>query len=249
MAISVVINTYNAERHLINVLEAVKDFDEVLICDMHSSDDTLKIAGKYDCKIIYHEKINYVEPARNFAIQHAKNDWVLVVDADEIVSEDLKMFLYNFIRNNSNYDAIAIPRKNYFLGKFMRSAYPDYCIRFFKKDSVKFSDKIHTPPEIKGDIFYIEQKKRNLAFEHLADESVFEITDKNNRYSNEELTKRKNKKIGFGKLLFSQFFWFFKYYILKKGILDGKAGFLFASLKSQYKFLTLAKIYENQIKK
>ena len=72
--ISVVINTYNAEQHLSRVLGAVKDFDEIVICDMESTDSTLDIARQYGCKIVTFEKKDYtiVEPARNFAIQSAR---------------------------------------------------------------------------------------------------------------------------------------------------------------------------------
>ena len=90
--ISVVINTYNAEQHLAKVLDAVKDFDEIVICDMESTDSTLDIARQYGCKIVTFEKKDYtiVEPARNFAIQSATYPWVLVVDADEIVTPELR---------------------------------------------------------------------------------------------------------------------------------------------------------------
>ena len=75
--ISVVINTYNAEEHLKVVLEAVKDFDEIIICDMESTDQTLDIARSYNCKIITFPKGNLriVEPARQFAIDKASSPW------------------------------------------------------------------------------------------------------------------------------------------------------------------------------
>lgn len=86
-SISVVINTYNAERDLREVLESVKEFDEIVICDMESTDNTLDIAKEYGCKVVTFPKENHriVEPARNFAIQSASSKWVLVVDADEII--------------------------------------------------------------------------------------------------------------------------------------------------------------------
>ena len=76
--ISVVINTYNAERDLAQVLEAVKNFDEVLICDMESTDSTLDIARQYGCRIVTFPKANHksAEPARTFAIQSAAYPWV-----------------------------------------------------------------------------------------------------------------------------------------------------------------------------
>ena len=84
--ISVVINTYNAEQHLQRVLDAVKDFDEVLVCDMESTDSTLEIAQKNGCRIVTFPKADHksAEPARTFAIQSASSPWVLVVDADEM---------------------------------------------------------------------------------------------------------------------------------------------------------------------
>ena len=244
MKISVVINTYNAEKHLEEVLLSVSNFDEVLICDMHSQDNTVFIANKFGCKVIHHERLSYVEPARNFAIQQAKHPWVLVVDADEVVSADLHQYLYRFIKANQNYQALYIPRKNYFMGKFMRSAYPDYCLRFFKKNCVHYTDKIHAQPLIQGNVFWIDKRDKKLAFEHLANESVYIMAQKNNLYSNQEIIKRGVKNIRITKLFFSPLGWFIKYYILKKGFLDGKSGFIFAYLKAQYKFLTLAKIFE-----
>lgn len=111
--ISVVINTYNAEEHLKVVLEAVKDFDEIVICDMESTDQTLDIARSYNCKIITFPKGNLriVEPARQFAIDKASSPWVLVVDADEIVTPELRKYLYDTIQKDDHPDAITIPRK------------------------------------------------------------------------------------------------------------------------------------------
>ena len=90
--ISVVINTYNAEKYLRECLEAVKDFDELVVCDMESTDRTVSIAQHYGCRIVTFPKRNYniVEPARTFALQSATNKWVLVVDADEIVTPELR---------------------------------------------------------------------------------------------------------------------------------------------------------------
>ena len=99
MKISVIINTYNAEKHLATVLETAKDFDEVVICDMHSSDRTIAIAERYGCKIVYCERFPYVEPARNFAIAQAQYPWVLVIDADETIPAKLREYLYQITEN------------------------------------------------------------------------------------------------------------------------------------------------------
>lgn len=247
MNISVVINTYNAEKHLVDVLESVKDLDEVVICDMYSEDQTLKIANDYGSRVIFHDKTGFVEPARNFAISQAKNDWVLLLDADETVSTELLTYLEKIVKEQPNITCVAIPRKNYFLGKFMHSAYPDYVHRFFKKDKVFWPEFIHSVPRVDGDVFKINPKNKSLAIEHLANDSIDTIERKNNAYSTAELPKRQHKKASVFKLVFSPFFWFFKFYILKKGFKDGKAGFIFAVLKARYKFLTLAKMMARDI--
>ncbi len=245
--VSVVINTYNAEKHLQTVLETVKDFDEIVVCDMHSTDRTISIAEQYGCKIIYHEKFPYVEPARNAAIAAANNDWVLVIDADETVPPALKEELYTIAEKNE-VGGVYIPFKNYFIDRFMHSAYPDFKLRFFKKEGSYWPPDIHSTPGVEGRVIKLPRNRKDLASEHLANDSVSAVLAKNNNYSTQDMKKKlpRNRKVTWLRLLFSPFFRFFKCYILKKGFLDGKRGFIFAVLKAQYKFSCLAKLYEYQ---
>lgn len=242
--ISVVINTYNAALYLERVLQSVHTFDEIVICDMHSTDATIEIATRYGCKIVYHKKEQVVEPARNFAIRSATYDWVLVLDADEIVSPQLREYLYLHIAKENAEEGLRIPRRNYFMGKMMRAAYPDYCLRFFKKASVNWAPVIHAQPTIDGRITQIPQSETKMAFHHLANDSIAAILRKTDIYTEEEIPKRFHKKVSGGKLALSPFAWFVKYYLIKKGFLDGKEGFIFAVLKAHYKFASLAKLYE-----
>ena len=91
--ISVVINTLNADRLLNECLQSVKQADEIVICDMYSEDKTIEIAQKHGCKIVYHERTGIVEPARNWAMEQASGDWILVLDADEMVKRWLALSL------------------------------------------------------------------------------------------------------------------------------------------------------------
>lgn len=111
--ISVVINTYNASQHLARVLETVKDFDEIVICDMESTDDTCKIAESYGCKIVVFPKgdCKICEPARQTAIDAASYKWVFVVDADELVPMQLKDYLYGLIAHEDVAQGYYVPRK------------------------------------------------------------------------------------------------------------------------------------------
>ena len=247
--ISVVINTYNAERDLMQVLEAVKDFDEVLICDMESTDSTLDIAKKYGCRIVTFERKanNIVEPAREFAIHEARYDWVLVVDADEVVTSELKAFLYSHIAKQRCADGLYIPRKNYFMGHFMRSLYPDHILRFFRKDITHWPPVIHCSPVVDGKVDKIPANRMELAFEHLANDTVADIVRKANIYSENEVPRRRKKNYGVLALLCRPFYRCFKSYVLKQGFRDGIPGLIHAMLEGYYQFVVVAKLLEERL--
>ena len=249
MGISVVINTYNADLHLDKLLIAFQYFDYILLCDINSTDKTIQIAQKHNCRIIYHEHTGIVEPARNKTIQAASQEWVLIIDADEIVTPQLKEYLYQQINLPNPPDAIRIPRKNYFMGKFMRATYPDYLLRFSRKEAIDWPPFVHAIPHITGKTATIPAHKTELALIHLANESVADFIRKINTYSDKEVERRKNKKYALFDIAMQVSFRFFKQYILKKGILDGTPGFCYAILSAYYKFATMAKVYEYHHKK
>lgn len=243
LKISVVINTYNASAHLATVMDSLTKFDEIVVCDMHSSDNTIDIAKGYGCRIVYHEKMSFVEPARNFAIQAASHNWVFVVDADEIVPDGLRDYLYNYISEHPRCVGLHIPRCNYFMGRFMHAAYPDYILRFFDRRVTTWPEQIHLQPKIEGIVGFIPSKRKDLAFIHLQSQSVSDFFSKTNLYSSAEIEKRKKgfKTISF---LYAPFVRFFKAYIIKGGFKDGVPGLIYATTSAIYKFMTLAKLYE-----
>ncbi|MDR0983018.1 MAG: glycosyltransferase family 2 protein [Culturomica sp.] len=247
MKISVVINTYNAEQFLRRVLESVKGFDEIVVCDMHSTDSTVEIAEEYNCKVVYFEKHNVVEPARNFAIQSASYEWVLVVDADELVTPALRDYLYKCIEEPFSASGIFIPRKNYRMGRFMHGAYPDYVLRFFRRAGVYWSPEIHSVPRIEGEIITIPAKRKDLAFIHLVNNPLELEIRKTNIYTDDELKKRKGQKFSYCKMIYAPAFRFLKSFIFKGGFRDGKAGLVNAKLNAFYKFLTIAKVWEQEV--
>lgn len=248
MKISVVINTYNAEEFLERVLHSVKDFDEIVICDMYSTDKTLEIVSKYNCKLISHERTGIVEPARAFAISQAENDWVLVVDADELVTEDLREYLYEIVQTKTDITALRIPRKNYLMGRFMHSAYPDHILRFFKKENVSWPTTIHAHPIIDGRIETIPAQRKDLAFIHLANEPIKVTIQKMNTYTEFELKRRKDRNYGYLSLIFEPFLRFLRFYIFKGGFRDGMPGLIWASMYAYYKFITIAKVIESKVR-
>lgn len=244
--ISVVINTLNAEQHLERVLRSVKNFDQIVICDMGSTDGTLSLASRFGCKVVSHPPAGFVEPARNFAIQSADCEWVLVVDADELVTPALAAYLRAHVAKQKSEDGVRIPRKNYFLGQWMRNDYPDYTCRFFRRDRVYWPPYIHHQPEIQGSILTIPSGHTDLAFIHLINPSVSVRLQKIDQYTDKELERRKGQRVSWFKLLFAPWVRFVKAYWLKGGFREGRAGYIHAQLQGIYKFATLAKLYEAQ---
>lgn len=245
MKISVVVNTYNSALYLRKCLESAKRFDEIVLCDMHSNDETLEIAQEFGCKVFMHEHVGFVEPARNFAISKASNEWVLVLDSDEVVPEGLVDYLYKFAEED-HFCGLKIPVLEYFMGHSLRSSYPNHVIRFMKRDKVFWPETIHSKPVIDGSISEISAKCKDLALKHYSNPSISWRLDKINLYTSKEVERKKSKAkySSFLMTTISAIVKFIKSYIIKGGFLDGKAGFAYAVLECYYKYVVLFKIWE-----
>lgn len=245
--ISVVINTYNAEQHLEKVLESVKEFDEIVVCDMESTDHTLDIARKYDCKIVTFPKADHksAEPARTFAIQSASNKWVLVVDADEIITPELREALYAQIALPNCPEGFYIPRKNMFMGMFVRDFHYDYQLRFFIREGTEWPPYVHTFPKVQGRVEKLKVD-RDAIMLHLMDETMHEYMVKLNQYTDNEVEKKRDKGYGVGALLWRPFWRFFKKYFMDGSYRMGTRGLIRAMMAAVYQFVVVAKIIEKR---
>ena len=243
--ISAIVHTYNAEKHLDKCLTALHAFDEILVVDMESTDSTLDIARRHNVRVIVKERGEHRIPEayRDFAIHAATHDWVIVVDADEIVPRALADYLYAELERDSSPRAIMIPIKNYFMGHWMRCYYPDYILRFFNRQGAHWPDELHSRPTHEGPQVYIPKERTDLAFIHLANEGVALSVAKMNGYTDREAVRRKK---GFKpvKMLYEPAFRFFKTFVLKGGFREGWPGFIHAVHDGVYRFYTLAKIHE-----
>ena len=244
--ISVVINTRNAEQHLQQVLEAVKGFDEVLVCDMESDDATLDIARSHGCRIVTFPKADHksAEPARTFAIQQARYPWVLVVDADEIVTPELHDYLYRRIAEANCPAGLYIPRWNRFMLSYTKSVSYDHQLRFFRREGTVWPPYVHTFPTVQGVTEKIPSSAHNVRLIHLADETIADLVRKTNAYTDGELQKRSEKHYGIGALIGRPTWRFFRNYVLKLGFRDGLPGLIRAGMDAFYQFVLVAKVIE-----
>ncbi len=245
--ISVVITALNEEEKIEKCLRSVVWSDEVVFVDDGSTDNTIEIAKKYKAKVHKHKSRGYVEPSRNFAIAKATNDWILLLDADEQIPKTLAAELREIALNDAC-DYVFIPRKNIIFGKWIKSEmwWPDYNVRFFKKGSVIWSDKIHSKPELKGREKRLNSDE-NLAIHHDNYETVNQYLQKLNKYTSVEADQMLSGGYNF-KWTDSIVFPvddFVKTFFLQKGFKDGLHGLVLSLLQAFYMEIVFVKIWEN----
>ena len=167
--ISILVHTLNEEKNIRNCLESIKWADEIVIVDMYSDDKTVTIAEEYTDKIFFHERMRYADPARQFGLGKATNEWVFQLDADELVPIILRDELIQIIEDDSA-DIVSVPRNNYFFGHLMENAgwgsLQDSHHRFFKKDFVFITPNIHSLHIEREDARYYEIKDSKVGVIH-----------------------------------------------------------------------------------
>lgn len=246
--ISVVINTLNEEKNLPRALKSVKSLaDEIIVVDMESDDDTVKIAKKHGAQVFSHKKMGYVEPARNFAISKATGEWIFLLDADEEVSAPLVHKLKSLANDPTNADYYAIPRKNMIFGKWMKHSrwWPDYNIRFFKKGRVVWSEEIHSVPTTSGRGQDIPHEE-NLAIIHHHYETVEQYITRLNRYTSIQAKERAENgaKFVWHDMLVKSTQEFVSRYFAGQGYKDGVHGLALSGLQAFSEFVVHTKLWQ-----
>jgi len=248
LSISVVIHTFNEEKNIQNCIETVKWADEIIIVDMYSDDRTVEIAKKYTDKIFFFERLGYADPARQFSLTKATNKWVLSVDADELVPLKLKEQLVK-IMDEDIADVVYIPHNNYFFGQLLQGggwgALQNHHARFFKKEFVNFSAKIHNFFSIKKEARTHYLKNPEEGFIHLPYVDGEHFIEKLNKYTTIEaaIIFEKNKDIKLRNLI-SMIIKdeFIRRYIRLGGYKDGFRGLSLSLLMGAYRTATYLKL-------
>ncbi len=247
--ISVCVISFNEERNIEQCLKSVEWADEIIIVDSFSTDKTIEIAKLYTSKIFIQEWKGYSE-AKNYAIQNASYDWILSIDADERVTQELKSEIIAVINDrNKGYSGYKVARRAYFLGKWIKHCgwYPAYVVRLFRKDSGTFSNsRVHERFELVGEIGTL---KNDML--HFTDDNLLHYFNKFNKYTSLAADDLDEKRIPFRvwHLLIKPIYTFFKMFVLKRGFLDGLHGLVLSVLSSAYVFTKYAKLWEIKLSK
>lgn len=239
--LSVVLATYNEEKNLRKCLESVAGIaGEIIIVDGTSKDKTVEIAKEFNAKI----KITTNKPVfhinKQIAIDMATGDWVLQLDADEIISPNLKNELRTIVDNDSKINGYWIPRKNWFLGRFLSKGgqYPDYTLRLYRNGKGRLPQKdVHEQAEVEGKIGYLKEPLLHYPYKNFSEYFLKwkRYTDLISTQLNDEI-KNKNKFIkifyGFTYLFVKPTHWFLITYVRHKGFMDLWPGFVFSLFSS-----------------
>ena len=228
--VSAILKTKNNEEKLCETLESIKDFDEIIILDEHSSDDTIEIAKEYKTKIIYADK-NDFSIAQNQALAEAQNDWIFILEENEIIPQKLIFEIQKYILNpKKGKNCVSFYQKSFYLNKEIKSALQKKCLRLFKKECAQFVNDYSLDIKTNGKIHKIKPNKNSKNAYILkyieADilKAMMEIIEKD-----KNLFKQVDKIASsiFYKPLFTFLFW----YILKGAMFDGRRGFVFYQKK------------------
>ncbi len=242
MKISLVMIAKNEEKNIAKSLESVKGLvNEIIVVDSGSTDNTNKLAQSYGAKIFKRTFDNF-SAQKNYALSLALNEWVLHLDADEVLSEEIKEEIKKTIEN-TQYDGFLLTRENFFLGKKMKYSgiAKEDRLRLAKKSLSKYvGGIIHEELSVNGKV-----GKLNNTFYHYTCPNLDGYFNKFEQYTTFGALKMadKNKKAKIIDIIFRPPFEFIKRYILKLGFLDGFEGFVWAVLGSYYSFAKYMKLY------
>jgi len=240
--VSVFIVTLNEEKNLDRLLASLKEFDEIVVVDSGSIDQTANVAMRYGAKFLKKEWESYSKQ-KQFAMTQCKNEWVLNLDSDEELNSSIKSAI-NKIVQEGKHDSIRFKRNDIFINKpFSRFSKKPNNLRLYKQSKARFNEKklVHESADISGSELYI-----NECFEHYGYNRIFDLIEKSNKYSTlKSLEKFNNgKKSKTFKLFFIFIFTFFKKYLLERYVFSGKRGYINSVISAFYAFSKEAKLFE-----
>jgi glycosyltransferase involved in cell wall biosynthesis len=275
VALSVVIPTKNEARNIERCLQSVRWASEIYLIDSQSTDETCQIAAEYGAKVVQFDYHGGWPKKKNWALANVpfEHQWVLLLDADEVLMGDGREEIESVLRCNESMDGYWINRRFVFLGKWLKhSYYPNWNLRLFRHRRGRFEKMVEGETD-SGDVEIHEHLvvdgrtgRLRTELEHYAFPTVESFIDKHNRYSNWEAQlqveldqkkrgpRRQEKPLSFQrrlKLATSRFpmrpFLRFCYiYFLQRGFLDGIEGYYFAKLHACYEWMSVIKTYERK---
>jgi len=247
--ISAVIITYNEAEKIASAIESVRWADEILVVDSESTDRTREIAESLGAKVITQKWLGFSKQ-KQLAVDEAQNNWVFSLDADEIVSEELKKEILSLKNSTKDLaDGYKIPRLSFYLDRPVRHGgwYPDWQLRFFNRQKGRWKDVvIHESVEINGKIEKLKGDLLHYSVENARHHHQM-IGERYAPLAAQQMFER-GRRTSQLKIATVGLTTFLQTYFLKLGFLDGLAGFSIARFAAHHAFLKHLMLWELQQK-
>ena len=220
--LSITIITLNEERRIGKCIKSVSFADEVVVVDSGSQDRTVEIAEQAGARVIQQEWLGYGRQ-KQFAVEQATNEWVLCLDADEWLSPELSRSIQSVLEH-PEFSAYQFPRRNRFMGRWLRhgEGYPDWSLRLFHRDHAHWSeDEVHEKVVPDG-----ETGKVSGDLMHESEETLKQYLAKQDSYTTLQARRLRGegKESSIIKMVLSPIVRFIKFYLIRRGFLDGAPG-------------------------
>jgi len=246
--VSAYIIAFNEQEKIRDAVSSVLWADEVIVVDSHSEDDTAAIASACGATVVQVD-FNGFGDLRNQAINACQHEWIFSLDSDERCTKAVRDEVLRIVNSKEACDIYFVPRRNYFMGRWIKHSgwYPNYRQpQLFRADAMRYTEEVvHEGYVVQGEkrIGYLSAAVWQVPFKNLA-----EIMHKANRYSSLGADKliEKKKSATMGKALWRGSWSFLKHYIMKRGFLDGWAGFVIALGNFYGTYFRYAKLIEKQ---
>lgn len=230
--LSVVLATYNEEKNLESCLISVRGLaDEIIVVDGSSTDRTRDIASKFSARVFKVPNLPMFHTNKQLAVDKARGDWILQLDADEVVTPELAQEIKS-VTSHAPYAAYYLPRKNFFLGRWLKKGgqYPDYLIRLFKKGAAYFPQKsVHEQIVVDGPVGTLSGHLL-----HYTAPTFGRYLTNANRYSSLTATQLEQQRLPLSSLnllnycVLKPVITFCTLFLRHKGFVDGMPGLIFA---------------------
>jgi glycosyltransferase involved in cell wall biosynthesis len=243
--LSVVVVTLNEEDRLRACLESVAWADELIVVDAESEDKTAQIARDFTDRVIVRPWPGFAAQ-KNFGLAEAGGDWILSLDADEQVSPELREEIARVLAANGPYDGYRVPRRNIFWGRWIRHGglWPDWQLRLFRRGRGRFGERaVHESIEVTGSVGRLSAPLLHRSYRDVSD--FLTRADRYSTLAAEEWT-RNGRRAGLRDLVLRPLGRFLSMYVLQGGFLDGRRGFLLATLYAYYVFVRSVKAWERR---
>lgn len=247
--ISACLTVGNEESNMVRCLESLKWVDEIVVVDSYSNDRTVEICRRYTDRVYQHEFLGYIKQ-KELIKNMASHPWILFVDADEQVSSELRDEILAEFESGRNrqYSGYEFPRRVFYLGSWITHGewWPDIKLRLFVKDKGACAGREpHDRVVVEGLVKRLQGCLNHFTYDDISDQ-VATL----NRFSNISASSLSNEGRRFSiiDILFRPPFRFFKGYVLKRGFMNGRRGFVIAIISAFGVFLKYAKLWELSLK-